>query len=126
VPGKDPASLASQLGLQTGDVVVALDGAPVNGWSSLTDKVRASGGKEISVTLRRGDQTLTRTGTLPSVQRLKQDVANSDRPVQSITSADLEQVGVLGITPQVPTNVRGPVAAFGLTSRTRATGPSRR
>jgi membrane-associated protease RseP (regulator of RpoE activity) len=115
VAGNDPASLASTMGLQAGDRLIALDGHPVNGWTELTDKVRASGGQEISVTVRRGDEAITRTGTLPTVSRLKQDVANSDRTVQSITPADLESVGVLGITPRVPSDVRGPGAAFGLT-----------
>jgi membrane-associated protease RseP (regulator of RpoE activity) len=116
VEGTDPTSLASTMGLRAGDQVVALDGQPVHGWSALTDKVRASGGQEISVTVRRGEETITRTGTLPSVQRVKQDVANSDRTVQSLTPADLETVGVLGITPRMPSDVRGPVAAFGLTT----------
>jgi membrane-associated protease RseP (regulator of RpoE activity) len=115
VVGTDPTSPASIMGLQSGDKVLAIDGQTVNGWTALTDKVRASGGKEISVTIERGDQTFTRTGTLPTVQRLKQDVVNSDRPASSITSADLESVGVLGITPLVPKDVRGPAAAFGLT-----------
>jgi membrane-associated protease RseP (regulator of RpoE activity) len=115
VVGTDPTSPASIMGLQAGDQVVAIDGQKVNGWTALTDKIRASGGKEISVTVKRGEETFTKTGTLPVVQRLKQDVANSDRPASSITPADLESVGVLGITPLVPETVRGPAAAFGLT-----------
>ncbi len=115
VPGTDPTSLATTMGLRAGDQVVALNGQPVSGWTALTEKVRASGGEEITVSVRRGEETLTRTGTLPSVQRVKLDVANSDRTVESLTPADLENVGVLGITPRVPEDVRGPVAAFGLT-----------
>ncbi len=115
VQGSDPVSLASTMDLRAGDQVIALDGQPVAGWSALTEKVRGSGGQEISVTVRRGEQTITRSGMLPSVQRVKQDVVNSDRTVESITPADLESVGVLGITPRVPEDVRGPVAAFGLT-----------
>jgi membrane-associated protease RseP (regulator of RpoE activity) len=95
--------------------VVALDGQPISGWTALTEQVRASGGEEITVTVRRGEETIVRTGTLPSVQRVKLDVASSDRTVESLTPADLENVGVLGITPRVPKDVRGPVAAFGLT-----------
>jgi membrane-associated protease RseP (regulator of RpoE activity) len=114
VAGTDPASLASTMGLQAGDQVIALDGQPVNGWTALTEKVRASGGEAISVTVRRGEQSFTRTGTLPVVQRVKQEVLTSDRTAESLTQADLENVGVLGITPTVPKDVRGPVAAFGL------------
>ena len=112
--GTYPASLASTMGLRSGDQVVSLNGQPVSGWGALTDQVRASGGKEITITVRRGEETITHTGTLPTVLRLKQDVARSDRTVESITSADQERVGVLGITPRVPEDVRGPVAAFGL------------
>jgi membrane-associated protease RseP (regulator of RpoE activity) len=115
VPGTDPASPASAMGLQHGDVVLALDGQPVNGWQSLTDKVRASGGQQITVTIQRDGQTLTRAATLPTVLRLKQDVANSDRPASSITPADLTPVGVMGISPVEPTGVYGPARAFGMT-----------
>ncbi len=114
VPAADPASLASTMGLRSGDQVVSVNGQPVHGWGALTDQVRASGGKEITVTVRRGEETITHTGTLPTVLRLKQDVVRSDRTVESITAADQERVGVLGITPRVPEDVRGPVAAFGL------------
>jgi membrane-associated protease RseP (regulator of RpoE activity) len=103
------------MGLQPGDKIIAIDGAAVDGWEALTSRVRASGGKPVTITVQRGSQTFTSTGTLPTVLRLKQEVANSDRPASSITAADLEPVGVLGITPQVPAEVRGPVAAFGLT-----------
>lgn len=114
VQGTDPASLASTMGLRSGDQVVSVNGQAVHGWGALTDQVRASGGKEITVTVRRGEETITHTGTLPTVLRLKQEVARSNRTLESITSADQERVGVLGITPRVPEDVRGPVAAFGL------------
>jgi membrane-associated protease RseP (regulator of RpoE activity) len=115
-PGQDPASVASQLGLRTGDQIVAFNGASVGGWDALTEKVRASGGKEISVTYLRDGQEETRTATLPFAQRIRQDVLRDpNRTAEQITPADLENVGVLGITPQIPNSVRGPVAAFGLT-----------
>jgi len=115
VQGTDPASPASVMGLQTGDVVLAIDGQQVDGWQSLTDKVRASGGQDVTVTIQRGDQTFTRTAALPTVLRLKEEVATSDRPASSITSADLEPVGVIGISPVQPKGVYGPARAFGMT-----------
>lgn len=114
-PARDPASVAYTMGLQPGDVIVAFNGRPVDGWESLTEQVRASGGQEVTVTVQRGDATVTRTGILPTVKRLKQDVLNSNRPASSITEADLEPVGVLGVSPQTPTGVYGPVRAFALT-----------
>jgi membrane-associated protease RseP (regulator of RpoE activity) len=114
-PAKDLPSAAQGIGLRAGDVITAINGTPVNGWESLTDVVRGAGGEEVTLTVQRGEQTFTRTAQLPTVQRLKQDIASSDRPLSSITPQDLEPVGVLGITPLIPNEVRGPVAAFGLT-----------
>jgi membrane-associated protease RseP (regulator of RpoE activity) len=114
-PATDPQSVAMAMGLQPGDKILTLNGQPVNGWDALTSAIRASGGQQITLTIGRGDATLTRTGTLPTVLRLKQSVINSDRPASSITDADLEPVGVLGVTPVTPTGVYGPVRAFGLT-----------
>jgi membrane-associated protease RseP (regulator of RpoE activity) len=113
--GTDPASAAKTMGLQAGDVIVALNGQPVDGWDELTSQIRASGDEQITLTVERGDETLTRTGTLPKVLRLKQEVLNSDRPASSITDADLEPVGVLGVTPVIPKAAFGPGAAFRLT-----------
>jgi len=115
VLGDDPASVASTMGLRPGDVIVAFNGQPVDGWESLTDQVRAARDQRVTVTVQRGDQTLTRTGTLPSVLRLKEEVLDSDRSASSITDADLEPVGVLGVTPMTPTGVYGPVRAFAMT-----------
>ncbi|HEY7226073.1 MAG TPA: site-2 protease family protein [Micromonosporaceae bacterium] len=115
VVGTDPQSVASAMGLVPGDVIVAVDGQAVDGWEWLTTKVRAAGGQQITVTVQRGDQTLTRTGTLPTVLRLKQEVLTSDRALSSITDADLEPVGVLGVTPVTPTAAYGAGAAFRMT-----------
>ncbi len=117
VVGDDPTSVAWTMGLQAGDVILALDGEPVDGWESLTDRVRASDGERITVTVQRGDETFTRSGTLPTVLRLKKSVLDSDRAASSITDEDLEPVGVLGISPQTPTGVYGPGRAFGLTGK---------
>jgi membrane-associated protease RseP (regulator of RpoE activity) len=115
-PGTDPSSVATTMGLQPGDQIVALDGQRVAGWDSLTEKVRASGGKEISITYLRGGQEYTKTGTLPVAERIKQSVLKDpNMTAEKVTPNDLEDVGVLGITPRVPETVRGPVAAFGLT-----------
>jgi membrane-associated protease RseP (regulator of RpoE activity) len=116
VPGTDPASVATSMGLRAGDQIVALDGARVSGWDALTEKVRAAGGKEISITYLRDGQETTRTATLPIAQRIKQDVLKDpNMTAERITQNDLEDVGVLGITPEIPKTVRGPLAAFGLT-----------
>lgn len=113
VEGVDPASPAAQIGLRPGDVITAIDGQPVTGWDDLTERVRAAGGREIAVTYERDGVTETKSVTLPLVERVKQSV-DPDRTVASITDADLERVGQLGISPVIPKSTAGPVAAFGL------------
>jgi membrane-associated protease RseP (regulator of RpoE activity) len=120
VPGTDPASVASTMGLRQGDVITELNGQPVDGWEWLTTRVRAAANEEVTLTVQRGGETFTRSGTLPEVMRLKEEVLSSDRPASSITDADLEPVGVLGISPRTPTGVYGPVRAFGLTGEQTA------
>jgi membrane-associated protease RseP (regulator of RpoE activity) len=114
VPGVDPVSLATTMGLQPGDVVSAVDGQPINGWDPLTEKIRAAGGTSITLTYVREGQSYTASGVLPVAQRIKQDVIRDPtKTAEKITPADLENVGVLGITPVVPKTTAGPVAAFG-------------
>ncbi len=114
VPGSDPASAATKIGLRPGDVVTAVDGGVVSGWDDLTTRIRAAGGKQITISYTRGGQAQTSTLTLPVAQRIKLSVlADPQKTAEDVTPADLENVGVLGITPVVPKTVAGPVAAFG-------------
>lgn len=117
VQGVDPASPAMVAGLRPGDVVTAIDGQPVTGWDALTEKIRAAGGKQIDVTYERDGVTTTVPAKLPVAERIKQSVLNDPtKAVEDITPADLEKVGVLGISPIVPKSVAGPGAAFGLSA----------
>src|SRR5690606_2797279 len=50
---------------------------------------------------------------IPLVERVRADVP-PDTPAADITEADLERVGVLGITPEVPRTRRGPFVAVGM------------
>ncbi|HEX5598892.1 MAG TPA: site-2 protease family protein [Micromonosporaceae bacterium] len=116
VEGTDPASPAAQIGLRPGDVITALDGKPVSGWDALTEQVRAAGGKTIDITYERDGITETKSVQLPLVERVKQSVLEDPgRSVESITDADLERVGQLGIAPVIPEMTVGPVAAIGQT-----------
>jgi len=49
---------AEKAGLRAGDSVVAIDGVPVTGWAGMVDRVTASAGRELAMTVRRGGQTL--------------------------------------------------------------------
>lgn len=115
-PATDPKSAAALAGLRAGDVITAVDGQPVRGWDALTERIRAAGGKQVSFTYERDGTATTKTVTLPTALRLKTAVLKDpDRTVESITDADLEPVGVLGVTPRLPETTAGPVKAFGLT-----------
>jgi membrane-associated protease RseP (regulator of RpoE activity) len=112
VPGTDPASAAEQMGLQSGDTIVAIDGQQINGWDTLSTKIRSLGGHQISLTYSRAGQETTKQVVLPVAQRVKQSI-DPNTPAADVTQNDLEEVGVLGITPIVPTSTAGPLAAFG-------------
>jgi membrane-associated protease RseP (regulator of RpoE activity) len=110
--GKDPQSPAQQIGLRTGDVITAIDGQQITGWDQATSKIRAAGGKPISITFQRNGVAQTASATLPAAQRPKQNLDPNTTYAQ-VTPNDLERVGVLGITPIIPSTTFGPVAAFG-------------
>jgi membrane-associated protease RseP (regulator of RpoE activity) len=111
VPGTDPSSAAAAAGLQNGDTIVAINGQKLSGWDTLSAKIRSLGGQQITLTYSRGGQDITKTLTLPLAQRVKQNI-DPNTPAADVTQNDLEEVGVLGITPIVPTSVAGPVGAF--------------
>ncbi|MBQ0901514.1 RIP metalloprotease [Micromonospora sp. U21] len=110
----DPPSAAAQLGLRRGDVITAIDGRPLRGWDTMSAAVRASGGRQVEVAFVRDGQPRTAAVTLPLAERVRLDVVRDPtRTIEDITPADLEQVGILGVTPIVPTSTAGPVAAVG-------------
>ncbi|MDQ2982784.1 MAG: site-2 protease family protein [Actinomycetota bacterium] len=49
-----PGSPAAQIGLRSGDEIVALNGHPVRSYSQMSRRIRGSDGKEVLVTVRRG------------------------------------------------------------------------
>jgi membrane-associated protease RseP (regulator of RpoE activity) len=111
-PDKDPKSPATQIGLQSGDKITAIDGQRVTGWEQATDKIRASANKTISITFERDGTSTTKSVAMPAAERPKQDLDPATTAAE-VTKDDLENVGVLGITPVVPTSTAGPIGAFG-------------
>jgi membrane-associated protease RseP (regulator of RpoE activity) len=108
----DPASPAAQIGLREGDVITAIDGQATTGWEQATDLIRASGGKTVSITYQRDGASHTASVAMPAVQRPKETL-DPNTTYAEVGPNDLERVGVLGITPIVPTSTAGPIAAFG-------------
>lgn len=116
VPGTDPQSPAAQLDLRSGDTITAIDGQPITGWTELTKAVRAAGGKTITITWVRDGVSTTKSVLIPAVLRPKSSV-DPNTPIASITSKDLERVGMLGISPHVPTSTAGVLGAVPLAGK---------
>jgi membrane-associated protease RseP (regulator of RpoE activity) len=111
-PAKAPKTPAAQIGLQPGDKITAIDGQQITGWQQATDLIRAAKDKDIRLTYERDGGSITTTVHIPVAQRLKQDVP-PETTAAEVTQDDLEYVGVLGVTPVIPTSTAGPIAAFG-------------
>jgi regulator of sigma E protease len=58
-----PGMPASRGGLKEGDVIVAVDGQPIQWWGQFTERVRGSGGKTLSLDIERKGQPLHLTVT---------------------------------------------------------------
>jgi regulator of sigma E protease len=58
VSGVEKGSPAELAGVQKGDRIVAIDGAPVKEWEELSAKIKGSGGKALDLQVRRGDETV--------------------------------------------------------------------
>jgi membrane-associated protease RseP (regulator of RpoE activity) len=110
--GKDPASPAAKLGLRPGDKITAIDDQRVTGWKQATDRIRASANRTISVTFERDGAPIEKSVFIPAAQRPKQDLDRNTTAAE-VTKDDLEEVGMLNITPVIPTSTAGPIGAFG-------------
>lgn len=59
-----PDMPAARAGLQSGDVITAVDGRPIATWEELSNAIRASAGRSVALVLQRGeDESLTITVT---------------------------------------------------------------
>lgn len=54
-----PGSPADQAGIMIGDLLISIDGAPVNAWSDLQASVSGSNGDELAIIYQRGDITIS-------------------------------------------------------------------
>ncbi|OQX19224.1 MAG: RIP metalloprotease RseP [Desulfobulbaceae bacterium A2] len=97
------ASVAESVGIKAGDEVLQINGAAVRGWSEVSTAVQASGGRELSLQVRRGDETL-HFSAVPTMQ-----------PVRNIFGEETGQRYMLGIArkEQLVFEKVGPVSAMG-------------
>jgi membrane-associated protease RseP (regulator of RpoE activity) len=91
----DPKSPASELGLQRGDVILAINDHKIVGQQALRDELKNDVGQTVTVQYKRGTETRSGSVTIPETMRVKLD---SKTPADKITDADLERAGLLGIT----------------------------
>ncbi len=89
-----PGWPADQAGLERGDQIVAIDGAAVEKWEDLVDKIYASPGQEVTVEVMRGEE--------------RKEISLTTRSEKQGT----EQVGKIGIQPLVLHERVGPGQAF--------------
>jgi membrane-associated protease RseP (regulator of RpoE activity) len=94
-PNTDPKSPASQLGLQPGDIIVSINGHPIQGNQALRDELKNDVGQSVVVQYKRGSEIRSGEVTIPETMRLKQD---TQTPADKVTDADLERAGLLGIS----------------------------
>jgi membrane-associated protease RseP (regulator of RpoE activity) len=102
-PG-DPASPAKQAGLRPGDVVTAVDGAPVGNFQALIEKIRPAHEDSVAITYRRDGVERTARLDLVQSERPKFDKKTKqllvDPETGKVKPENLEQVGTMGVTPQ--------------------------
>lgn len=64
-----PDSPAAAAGIKLGDEILSINGQPTEKWEHVSEIIRQGGGLPVTVVLRRGQETLTVTGT-PTIQAI--------------------------------------------------------
>ncbi len=93
---------AAQAGLRVGDVVAAVNGAGVAKWDDLSERIRASGGKELKLTVTRDGSTLELQAT-PTV-----------KPDKNIFGETVGDAYVIGIERGFDQQDVNPIVAIGM------------
>jgi regulator of sigma E protease len=99
-------SAAAKAGIQSGDIVIAIDGTAIQSFADMQRIVSTKADQALSIDIKRGDTNLTIRAT-PTLREVKDNFGNTHR------------IGVLGITranaPEDATNTRvDPITALGL------------
>jgi len=92
------ATAAAAAGIQTGDVIVAIDGVAMEDWETLASTVAGSPGQEVDIEVLRDGQNVTLPVTLGS----------------TIDATTGEEIGFLGVRPGL---VEHPISVFAASGR---------
>ena len=63
-------SPAEMAGVAKGDRIMAIDGAPVKEWTELSSKIKGSGGKQLNLQVRRGEETVMAVAEIDEYGRI--------------------------------------------------------
>jgi regulator of sigma E protease len=99
VSAVEPNSTAQEVGIKSGDRIVALDGSPVENWEGFQRQmIDREPGEKVSVTVVRDGSQKTFQGELGAAPEDKQQA-------------------LLGVRPEIETTTYGPVASLGLAAQ---------
>ncbi|GAA2174538.1 site-2 protease family protein [Agrococcus versicolor] len=94
----DPAAPAVAAGIEPGDVIVAIDGAPVDGWADVQAGIRDDAGQELTFTVERDGERRDLAVTPLASERYVTD--DDGQIVEVDGEPQVETVGFIGIGPQ--------------------------
>ena len=105
--GQD-ASPAAQAGLQEGDLIVEVDGEPVEGWEEVRGFIQDHPNETVTFTIERDERTTDIEVPLGTALAPPGGAAEKFAPhgedLAEPTEGDLERVGFLGVSPKVTTD----------------------
>ena len=88
-----PGGEGQHIGLRIGDVITTLNGRPISGGEQMIDIIHGSANKPITLTVRRGDETFTRTATPRPM------LDDKNKPVLSVDTVTPGALSALGLLP---------------------------
>ncbi|WP_144719603.1 M50 family metallopeptidase [Agrococcus jejuensis] len=94
----DPAAPAAAAGIEPGDVIVAIDGAPIASWADVQAGIRDDAGQELTFTVERDGADVDLQVTPLATERY---VTDADGQIVEVDGEpQVETVGFIGIGPQ--------------------------
>jgi regulator of sigma E protease len=97
IGGVSATTPADRAGLESGDVVKSIDGAPIDSWGTLSKTVRASGGKTLHLVLDRGGRPV------------ELDVTPEPHDLPALDGEGIETTYLIGVEPSKDWEAVGPL-----------------